>query len=114
MSQKYTVKELSTEQAFFVIERYRNLRLSELLTIILQEKQVKVKELYQKLNDCGYYLSLESLYRYFNSNPQSNRFPPEDFIQTFAKVLQLDTKESKLLHFFWQYCQKYTKKCYSK
>lgn len=110
MSQKNTTKELSSTEVFRVIYQYKNLRLSDFLTIILQEKQIKVKDLYQRLNDYGYYLSLESLYRYFNSNPQSNRFPSKDFIQTFAKILQLDTEETRLLHFFWRHC-KYTKRC---
>jgi hypothetical protein len=100
----------SLEDIFQTIDRYHKLSLSELLRRILAEKELTVAELYRKLNEYGYYLSLESLYRYFNPNTRSNRFPPEDFLRAFLGILQLSEEEANALLLFWKH-YKLIKKC---
>jgi Ser/Thr protein kinase RdoA (MazF antagonist) len=69
----------------------------------LSEKGLSITDLYWRLNDKNYYLSLESLYRYFNPSSSSNRFPPQDFLEAFSEVLQLTEEESEALLLFWRY-----------
>lgn len=100
----------SLEAIFQMIRNYHQLNFSVFLRQILAEKELAIPDLYRRLNDKGYCLSLESLYRYFSTNQRSHRFPSQDFIQVFAEVLQLTDEESKILLLFWKHW-KVMKKC---
>lgn len=100
-----------SSEAFQVIQDYHQLELSHLLKEILQEQQISIPELYKRLQGQDYYLSLESLYRYFSSSSKSNRFPPEDFILAFAESLHLNEIHAQLLHQFWRH-YKLLKRCH--
>ncbi|QLE59826.1 hypothetical protein [Nostoc sp. TCL26-01] len=97
-------------KTFQIIREYQQLNFSELLGQLLAEKGIEISTLSMMLNERKYYLSKESLYRYFNPSPKSNRFPPEDFIEIFAVVLQLTEEEANILILFWKHC-KLLKKC---
>lgn len=100
----------SLEEVFQLIQEYHNLKFSELLKEITQKKGVSINKLFNQLQEQGYYMSLESLYRYFNSSPKSNRFPPQNFIIAFSKALDLPDEQTKLLIKFWLH-YKLIKKC---
>jgi hypothetical protein len=110
MSNFSELKYLSANAMFQTIYEYQQLKLSNLLGQILQDRQIDVIDLHKLLDEYGYYLNVQSLYRYFNNSSRSNRFPPQDFIRVFAKILYLTEEETKLLLIFWHYC-KFYKKC---
>ncbi len=91
------------EDVFQIIQDYHQLELSYLLKAILREKQVSISELFTKLESKRYYLSLESLYRYFSENQKNSRFPPQEFILIYAEVLKLTDEQKQLLCQFWKY-----------
>lgn len=93
----------SAEQIFKIINDYQQLKFSYCLKVILVDKKMTITSLYYKLLDENYYLTISTLYRYFNSNPQSNRFPPQEFIKKFVKIISLNPKQSKLLFKFYFY-----------
>ncbi len=108
----YQLKAMeSLEEIFKVIGDYHQLSLSHCLRIILNDKELCFISLHQRLISKGYYLSIESLYRYFNPNLTTNRFPSREFMVTFAEVLQLTDEQTQLLLKFWSHC-KFAKKLY--
>ncbi|PSF37061.1 hypothetical protein C7H19_11505 [Aphanothece hegewaldii CCALA 016] len=100
----------SIEYIFQVIQDYQKIQFSELLKKILKKKEVSIKKLFYKLQEQNYYMNRESLYRYFNSNPKCNRFPPKSFILAFSKALHLSVEQTQLLLNFWLH-YKFIKKC---
>lgn len=110
MSRLSANKHPPLEEIFQTIRGYHELNLSKVLRQILSDKNLDIPALYTRLSDRGYYLSLESLYRYFNPSPSSNRFPSQDFLEAFSAVLQLTEEESETLLLFWRYW-KLVKKC---
>ncbi len=91
----------SAEEIFKIIRDYHQLSFSHCLKIILKEKKVSIPDLHKRLLSKGYYLSLESLYRYFNPNLSSNRFPSREFVQVFADVIYLHHEQTNLLLKFY-------------
>ena len=97
---------------FDIIRSYHQLNLSDFLKILISNKAISLKDLHQQLYLRDYYINLESLYRYFNHNPHSNRLPPQEFIQVFAEVIKLTAEETKLLLKFWWCCKSGKKSCH--
>jgi hypothetical protein len=95
----------SIEEIFKVIHDYHQLSFSQCLRVMLREKQITIPNLHQKLIRRGYYLSLESLYRYFNPNLSSNRFPSQAFLRIFAELVNLSDEQMVLLLKFWYHCK---------
>jgi hypothetical protein len=93
---------LCSNDIFNIIRQYQNLNFNYCLKQILLENTICIPDLHRKLNKKGYRLTLESLYRYFNPNPNTNRFPPKEFIKVFSEILQLNDEEEKILLLFWQ------------
>lgn len=91
------------KDSFDTIKDFTRLNLSHLLKEILNEKQISIVDLHKILQIKGYYLNIESLYRYFNPSFKSNRSPSEDFIKIFSEVLELTDEQSELLLQFWSY-----------
>jgi hypothetical protein len=103
MSKTITKELLKKSNVFQILCEYQQLNFSVLLRQLLIERNIGIPDLYKILNDREYYLSLESLYRYFNPSPKSNRFPPQEFVQVFATALQLNEGETKALITFWKH-----------
>ncbi len=95
----------SIEEIFKLIRDYHQLSFSDCLKILLTENDLSVSDLHQRLINRGYYLSLESLYRYFNPNLSSNRFPPKQFVKLFAEVIHLTSEQVELLLKFYVHCK---------
>lgn len=110
MSSSLVPEYTSVNDMFRVLQEYQQLNFSYFLKQLLAERNIGITDLYKMLIEHEYYLSLESLYRYFNPNPRTNRFPPQYFVQIFAEVLQLTEKEAKILLLFWKHWQ-LVKKC---
>lgn len=103
-------KMQSIEQIFQTIRDYQQLNFSHCLKIILIEKEITIPNLHKKLLNKNYYLATESLYRYFNPNPCTNRFPPREFVEIFADITYLTNEQVVLLlKFYSDY--KLNKKC---
>lgn len=103
-------KMQSIEQIFQIINDYQQLNFSHCLKIILMEKEITIPNLHKKLLNKDYYLSPESIYRYFNPNSCTNRFTPREFIEVFADITHLTNEEvTLLLNFYSDY--KVNKKC---
>lgn len=100
----------SLEETLQIIRDYHQLNFSHCLKIILADRGISIAHLHESLMRKDYYISLESLYRYFNPSPKSNRYPPQDFVQIFAHILQLTEEEAKILLLFWKHWQ-FVKKC---
>jgi hypothetical protein len=102
----------SLEEVFKVIHDYHQLSFSDCLRIILADRAMSISILHQRLLLRNYYLSLESLYRYFNPNLNSSRFPSREFMLIFSDILQLTEEQGKLLLDFWDF-SKFARKSYS-
>ena len=98
-------KTRKTDQLFNLIRTIQQLDLSRCLKIILDEKRIEVIKLHQILQDQGYMINRESLYRYFNPSPKSRRYPSLDFIDAFSVALRLNQQEAELLRSLWSYCR---------
>ena len=106
-------KTRKTDQLFNLILTIQQLDLSRCLKIILDEKGIEIMKLHQMIQDRGYLISRESLYRYFNPSVKSRRFPPLEFIEVFAIALNFSHQETELLKSLWFYCR-LIKKCNKK
>jgi transcription initiation factor TFIIIB Brf1 subunit/transcription initiation factor TFIIB len=93
-----------------MIEGYHQLDLNHLLKEIAEGKGVSIPELFKRLQEKGYYLNIESLYRYLSSSQKSKRLPPQEFIPIFAEALQLTDQQTRLMLQFWRH-YKLMQKC---
>lgn len=89
------------DDLFAKIRFYIDWQYSDFLKRVLEYKQVSIGILYNLLQEQGYVIELESLRRYFNSNKQSNRFPPKDFVKVFCKCLDLTCEQEAVLLILW-------------
>lgn len=101
MQNQPTSQFQSIDSLFRILRDYYQLHPSKLLKFILLEKGVTVAELHNRLIANSYLVNLESIYRYLNPNPNSNRVPSKDFVQAFSQALQLTDEQRNLLIKFW-------------
>jgi hypothetical protein len=93
----------SLEEMFKIICDYHQLDFSDCLRIILAHRKMSIPVLHQSLLARNYYLSIESLYRYFNPSINSNRFPSKEFMMIFSEIHQLTDEQCDLLLIFWNH-----------
>lgn len=93
----------SLEEMFKIICDYHQLGFSDCLRVILMDRKMSIPVLHQSLQVRNYYLSIESLYRYFNPNINSNRFPSKEFMMIFSEILELTDEQTDLLLIFWNH-----------
>ncbi|MCC5633061.1 hypothetical protein [Nostoc sphaeroides] len=86
---------------FAKIGLYIDWQYSDFLKRVLEYKLVSISTLYDLLQEQGYTIELESLRRYFNSNKQSSRFPPKEFVKVFCKCLDLTCEQEAILLILW-------------
>ena len=93
------------QEIFEAIAWVKRLRLEHCLLRVLHAKQLTIPQLHQRLENNEFLITRQSLYRYFNTNPESNRFPPRNFMQEFGSALDLSPEQVQLLDYLWQLCQ---------
>ncbi|MEB3161250.1 MAG: hypothetical protein VKL20_07305 [Synechocystis sp.] len=102
----HSAKDSTPQDIFEAIAWVKCLRLEHCLLGILHEKQLTIPQLHQRLEEKDKFLiTRHSLYRYFNTNPESNRFPPRNFMQEFGAALDLPPEQIQLLDYLWQLCR---------
>ena len=93
-------------ELFDAIDCIQNQRLDRHLWAILRVKNLTISQLHQRLEDHDeFILTRQSLYRYFNPNQDTNRFPNRTFMKKFGSALELSPKQIQHLDYLWQLCR---------
>ena len=95
----------SIEQIFQTISDYQKLEFSHCIKVILNAKNITVRDLYEKLIDDNYYITIGTVYRYFNSSSKSNRFPPQEFMEQFVRITNLNHQQAEILFQYYFDCK---------